>query len=319
MEKQIQASGFVIQPRLQFKNIKDKMLYQLFLDLANFKDDNLCKRGQLITSSLKLSDETGWSRGEIRGSIKRLEDDGYIKSEPFKKNKGLIITIIGYDDFQKLGNYNPKNNQLDSQQDSQHENQPDNQQTESSNPCDSKEECTLKEEINQQDSQQDNQQKNQLNNHTITAYINSINNINKTLKEYIVEAPVKNKNLSSTEEIETFVDFALRTNALPSGTSRKILIAYFDCIRLTRQTCTISANILVNFIEKIKKYSINQIHYALWKHIDQHDDKKESYTLGILRNTNEHEARRGLIKLKNKGGGLEHAVGSENSEYDFGF
>jgi len=319
MENKIQASGFVIQPRLQFKNIKDKMLYQLFLDLANFKDDNLCKRGQLVTSSLKLSDETGWSRGEIRGSIKRLEDDGYIKSEPFKKNKGLIITIIGYDDFQKLGNYNSKINQLYNQQDNQHDSQQDNQQTESSNPCDSKEERTLKEEINQHDSQHDNQQNNQLNNHTITTYINSINNINKTLKEYIVEAPVKNKNLSSTQDIEIFVDFALRTNSLPHGVNKKILVSYFDCIRLTRQTCTISANILVKFIEKIRKYSVNQIHFALWKHIEQHDDKRESYTLGILRNTNEHEARRGLIKLKNKGGVLEHAAGDENTQYEYPF
>lgn len=299
------------------------MLYQLFVDLANFKDDNLCKRGQLITSSLRLSNETGWSRGEIRSSIKRLEYDGFIKSEPFKKNKGLIITIINYDDFQKLGNYNQKINQLDNQQENQHDSQQDNQQVISSNPCDSKEESSLENNITQHNNQQENQHDNQLKNHTITTYINSIINnninINKTLKEYIVEAPVKNKNLSSTEDIETFVDFAFRTNALPTGISRKILISYFDCIRLTRQTCTISVNILVNFIEKIQKYSVNQIHYALWKHVEQHDDKKESYTLGILRNTNEYEARRGLIKLKNKGGVSDAPHQPSDAKYEYGF
>ncbi|MGG3662544.1 hypothetical protein, partial [Bacillus gobiensis] len=239
---------------------------------------------------------------------------GYIKSEPFNKNKGLLITILNYDKYQNLGSYTKEINQLSNQQDNQY----NNQQIESEIPCDSKEECILENENNQQQNQQDNQPIN----HTITAFINSIININKTLKDYIVDAPVKNKNLSSIEDIKTFVDFASQTNALPQGINLKILVSYFDCIRLTRSTCTISANILVKFIEKIQRYSANQIHYAMWKHVEQHDDKKESYTLGILRNTNEHEARRGLMKLKNKGGGtFEKLPGSsqEWTKYEYGF
>lgn len=314
MEKQIQASGFVILPRLRFKKLIDKMLYQHFMELANYQPSNNCERGQLIVSILKLSEETGWSYGVIRGAIKRLTDSNYIQAEPFKQNKqnkGLLITVLNYDEYQNLGSYSKKINK----QDNKHINKQDNKQEDSAIPCDTRSEEALKSEINKQDNKPINKQDYK----TITAYINSINNINKTLKEYIAEAPVKNKNLSSTEDIEIFVDFALRTNALPVGISKKILVAYFDCIRLTRQTCTISANILVKFIEKIQKYSINQIHYALWKHIDHHDDKKETYTLGILRNTKEHEARRGLIKLKNKGGALERAAGEEHSQYDYGF
>ncbi|RST57639.1 hypothetical protein D5F11_021500 [Siminovitchia terrae] len=310
-ENRLKASGFVIQPRLQFESIKDKMLYQHFIDDANYKEGN-CKRGQLITSSISLSKKIGWTRGDIRGSIKRLTDAGYIKSEPYKKNKGLIITIENYDDFQKLENYSKKINQLENQQG----NQQDNQQGDVQTPCESKEEDDLKNDNNQPI----NQQGNQLKNHTITAFINSINNINKTLKEYITEAPVKNKNLTSTDDTEIFVDFASRTNAIPSGVNRKLLVSYFDCVRLTRQTCAISANILVNFIEKLQKYSANQINYAIWNHIENHDDKKEQYTLGILRNTKEPEARRGLMKLKNSRGGQSFESNKASSgEYDYGF
>lgn len=107
------------------------------------------------------------------------------------------------------------------------------------------------------------------------------------------------KNLKSTEDIESFVD--LKINALPSGVSRKILISYFDCIRMTRRTCMISENVLNNLVDKMSKYNPDQLNYAMWTHFDKHDDKSEKYTLGILRGTDVHEAKRGLMKLKNKG------------------
>lgn len=57
-------------------------------------------------------------------------------------------------------------------------------------------------------------------------------------------------------------------------------------------------------------------------HCDQHDDKKEQYTLGILlRNTKEHEASRGLIRLKNKnkGGVMDSEETERDSKYEYGF
>lgn len=105
--------------------------------------------------------------------------------------------------------------------------------------------------------------------------------------------------LKSIEDIENFVD--LKINDLPSGTSRKILISYFDCIRMTRRTCMISENVLNNLVDKMSKYNPDQLNYAMWTHFDKHDDKSEKYTLGILRGTDVHEAKRGLMKLKNKG------------------
>lgn len=266
---QIKVSGFVVQPRLQFKHTRDQMLFQYFLTTASFKETSKLRMGQSIISISDLTRQLGWTRKEIIISLKRLEDAGLINRKARPSNKGILLTIVSYESFQDLKNYKNQGQQ------------------------------------NEKEGQQ-NENKGQL--IYITAFINSITNINKTLKEYIADANVKNMNLKSTEDIEIFVDFALRTNALPADTSKKILIAYFDTIRLTRSTCSISAKLLANFIEKLSKYTVNQIHYGLWKHVQQHDDKRESYTLGILRNTTDPEARRGLIILKNKKGADLHAI-----------
>lgn len=310
----MQTSGFVIQPRLPFKNVKDKMLYQRFIDEANYLETNECKIGQLITSITALENEIGWSYGVIRGVLGRLENEGYINIETRSQKRGIKVTIIGYSRFQSLENYKKTNKENNNQEtkEEQNDNKENNKQVEHQTPYvpteKSESEMTdNKENYNQKTNGE--QTDNKENRNTITAFITSLNNnnINKTLKEYIADANVKSMNLISTEDIETFVDFALRTNALPIGTSKKIVIAYLDCIRLTRSTCNISAKLLTNFIEKLSKYTVNQIHYALWKHVQQHDDKKEAYTLGILRNTKDHEAIRGLMILKNKKGADLHA------------
>ncbi|MGG3572839.1 hypothetical protein ABES80_10190 [Bacillus gobiensis] len=318
MESGIQASGFVVQPRLRFKNRRDKMIYQLMIEEANYIASDRCEVGETIVVLSKLSEELGWTREMIKGSLDRLQKDGYINLQTQHQKKGILITICEYKELQSLKHYkalkegeNPHENTHEIPHENPHED-------DSSNAWESKGEGVTQ-NGNPYEKPQGNPHEIP---HTITAFINSIININKTLKEYIVDAPVKNKNLSSIEDIKTFVDFASQTNALPQGINLKILVSYFDCIRLTRSTCMISANIVVKFIEKIYKYSANQIHYAMWKHVEQHDDKKESYTLGILRNTNEHEARRGLMKLKNKGGGnFEKLPGSsqDGSKYEYGF
>lgn len=128
-----------------------------------------------------------------------------------------------------------------------------------------------------------------------------------------------NQNLNSVEEIETFVD--LKINVLPSGVSKKILINYIDCIRLKRSTCRISASLVTKLLERFKKYSTDQLNYAMWIHFDKHDDKDEKYTLGILRNTKEPEAKRGLMKLKNGNGGVDIGASQSNNDgkYEYGF
>lgn len=297
-ENRLKASGFVIQPRLKFKHLRDQMIYQYLVSKANYRKESSLHIGQTKIILSEIEREVGWSRKMTSNSLKRLKELGYITYERMTQNRGILVAISMYEQFQDLENYS-KNKQKKEQGKAQEEEQQKAQERKTKKPCGSKVEPLEENGKAQQKEQEEEQQKAQL--ISITAFINSINNINKTLKEYIADAPVKNKNLSTTEEIETFVDFALRTNSLPTGVSKKILISYFDCIRLTRQTCTISANILVNLIDKMDKYSVDQLHYAMWKHCEQHEDKREQYTLGILRHTDVHEAKRGLMKLKNKG------------------
>ncbi|MFL0365345.1 hypothetical protein ACH0BF_20265 [Pseudobacillus sp. 179-B 2D1 NHS] len=313
MEKVIEASsGFVIQPRLQFKNIKDKLLYQMLMEEANYTASARCEVGQTIIVLTNLSKEIGWSRDVIKGALDRLKKMNYIEMETLPQKRGLLVTVCHYKDFQSLATYQKekakkeeKNPQENPQGNPHEEPQENPHEKEAENPCGSKEEGMSENQNPQENPHEEPQEKPHEIPHTITAFINSISNINKTLKEYIAEANVKSMNLTSADDMEIFVDFALRTNALPAGTSKKILISYFECIRLTRSTCNISAKLLSNFIEKLNKYSVNQIHYALWKHVIDHDDKKEAYTLGILRNVKEPEARRGLMILKNKKGAVD--------------
>lgn len=308
--KSIQATGFVIQPRLQFKSIREQMVYQYLFSKANFKDHKSLEIGQTIIVLSDLEKATGWTRRMLRITLEKLEDDKLITFETLPQKRGILVTVSEYESFQKLENYkkNKQKNVHENEQQDVNENGQENvHEDNEGKPCGSRGEDMTKNnnvhENEQQNAQEDVHENEQL--ISITAFINSIKNINKTLKYYLESAKVakvKSMNLTSTDEIESFVDFALRTNALDAGVSKKILIAYFDTIRLTRQTCTISANILANLIDKMSKYSVDQLHYAMWKHCEQHEDKREQYTLGILRNTDVHQAKRGLMKLKNKGG-----------------
>ena len=328
MENTIKASGFVIQPRLQFEYLRDKMLYQHFIGEANYIASQNCEVGQLITSIKSVENETGWSYGVVRGILGRLEENGLVKVEAMSQKRGIKVTIVDYSRFQSLKSYEKinkeNNNPITNQR--QSNNKEDNNEKKTTKPDAPKAERGPKMSINKEDNNPITNQKqsiNKENNNTITALITSLNitNSNITLKEYLESAKVKSMNLTSTEDVKIFVDFALRTNAFPEGVSEKILITYFDMIRLMRSTCNISANVVANLMQRMDKYSVNQINYALWMHCDKHDDKKEQYTLGILRNTKEPEARRGLMMLKNKNGGVDNAASqsSNDGKYEYGF
>jgi len=97
---------------------------------------------------------------------------------------------------------------------------------------------------------------------------------------------------------------------------------YWDVIRETRKSGEVSKSVIYKTMAKWKKYPPVVIEYALKSHILLHAGKREEYTIGIMRNTDEHEARRGLIKLRNKGGGGVGGYQSSNPEgpqYDYGF
>jgi hypothetical protein len=123
----------------------------------------------------------------------------------------------------------------------------------------------------------------------------------------------KKENLCCFEDVESFVESQMAYD--PLSINKKLLVKYIDCIRLYRKTARISTNIVNNEWQKWKKYHPDVITYAMWTHIESHDDKPEEYTVAIMRNTNEHKARQGLLILKNK---AKEVLGDEISSIQHG-
>ncbi|MEI2392179.1 hypothetical protein V8V55_20460 [Priestia megaterium] len=99
------TTGFVILPRLTFKNRFDQSLYSIFIEEANFATNEYLERGQAKFKMSELSKELHTTRDMVRNSIMRLEKDGLIKKEPLPQNKGILVTIINYDEYQSLETY----------------------------------------------------------------------------------------------------------------------------------------------------------------------------------------------------------------------
>jgi len=57
------------------------------------------KRGQMLTSEVKLANRWGWSRKKTRNFLKMLEDEEMIKRTVIP-NKGILIFVINYDLYQ---------------------------------------------------------------------------------------------------------------------------------------------------------------------------------------------------------------------------
>jgi hypothetical protein len=112
--------------------------------------------------------------------------------------------------------------------------------------------------------------------------------------------------LTSVDDITSFVESQMASNPLP--VNAKIVVKYIDTLRLYRKTGRISTNIIKNLWEKWKNYHPDVVSYSMWIHAEKHDDKSEEYTLGIMRKTKEHEARRGLLVLKNKSKRIEEEI-----------
>ncbi|OXS69865.1 hypothetical protein B1B01_13010 [Priestia filamentosa] len=99
------TTGYVIKPRLSFSNRFDKALYGLFVDEANFATTDYCERGQQRYVIKELAKDLRVTVNVISNSIKRLEQQGLIQKETLKQNKGILITVNRYDDYQKLTTY----------------------------------------------------------------------------------------------------------------------------------------------------------------------------------------------------------------------
>ena len=77
-------------------------LFMYLLLMATHEDIRFCgkiiKRGQLVTTRVKLAEETGISEQSVRTSLNRLKSTNEITTEV--TNKFTIITICKYEDYQ---------------------------------------------------------------------------------------------------------------------------------------------------------------------------------------------------------------------------
>lgn len=90
---------------LSWEWYSDLSAFRLFTHLlltVNHKDGNwnglTIKRGQRVTSYGKLSQETGLSIKQIRGTLKKLVGTGELAHEATSKYS--IVTVLNYDSYQ---------------------------------------------------------------------------------------------------------------------------------------------------------------------------------------------------------------------------
>ncbi|MEK5098630.1 MULTISPECIES: winged helix-turn-helix domain-containing protein [Bacillus] len=269
--------GYVVAPARVFKNRREKILYMCLLEEAAFAPFGSLKTGEALINVTELARDASIDVKKVRYSLKKLEEAGFIKTRRLKQNRGLIVTILNYEKLQNTKNYGKKKAPApeESGELTEHQGKGEDMQEQGKfKNIPEYAEHLKKQSVSDED----------------------------TLKDALEAAELKNMNLSSEKEIDKFADMIIKMGALPEGVKKGILVKYLDCIRLTRSHCKISAKLLANHLEKMSKYSVDQLHYAMWTHAEHYDDKREKYTLGILRNTDDHKARQGLMKLMNRGG-----------------
>ncbi|MFI8714474.1 hypothetical protein [Brevibacillus brevis] len=291
------TTGFFVLPRSSWRSKRDKLLFYDLVEQANYKDSAGCKRGQLITSSLQLAKDTGWTDKQIRGSLDYLKQQGLVSVESFKdRKKGIRITIVPYDEFQDLDFYSKKG-ELKGELKGEYEGElvpPENAVVPRVEGTSKKGEGELKGEY-----------KGEFEGDSLTTVLTT-DKQQKDLKDLPEQ-------LSRVEHVETFVDSQMLINPI-STLPRKLFVEYFNTIRLMRATGRIATGKATKIWDKLLTYWENEklavtpdgraaiILYALTLHILKFDDKKEEYTYGIIRRTTEYEARQKMLKLRNQGG-----------------
>ena len=68
---------------------------------------------------------------------------------------------------------------------------------------------------------------------------------------------------------------------------KKMIIAYWEAIRFTRKTGSLSVNIMKTEMAYWQKFDVDVVMEALKAHINQKQEYRESYTRGIMRNMQE--------------------------------
>lgn len=98
----------------QWEWYQDSKTLHLFIHLllnANHKEKKwqgtVVKRGQLIVGRKSLAKQTGLSQQSVRTSITKLKSTTNITTK--STNRFTLVTIVNYDDYQKLDSGQPPN------------------------------------------------------------------------------------------------------------------------------------------------------------------------------------------------------------------
>ncbi|MGM0748754.1 MAG: DnaD domain protein [Bacillota bacterium] len=121
----MEGVGFVVTPRLPFKDFRDRVIYQYLFAEAEYRPNQTLEIGQTIIKVTELATISGWSEGKNRSgwspvqmkySLDRMVKQGYLKLDRLPQKRGFIVTVLHYAEYIQLGNYNKKKDPVSAEQ-----------------------------------------------------------------------------------------------------------------------------------------------------------------------------------------------------------
>ncbi|WP_063095664.1 DnaD domain protein [Bacillus amyloliquefaciens] len=104
----MQGLGYVVLPRLPFKDSRDETVYDYLFKRAEYRADQELKLGQTIIKLVDLAKRFNWSSDQIKYSLDRMVKQEYLKLDRLPQKRGFIVTVLNYAEYIQLGNYNKK-------------------------------------------------------------------------------------------------------------------------------------------------------------------------------------------------------------------
>ncbi|MCE4147412.1 DnaD domain protein [Bacillus velezensis] len=104
----MQGLGYVVLPRLPFKDSRDETIYDYLFKRAEYRADQELKLGQTIIKLVDLAKRFNWSSDQIKYSLERMVKQEYLKLDRLPQKRGFIVTVLNYAEYIQLGNYNKK-------------------------------------------------------------------------------------------------------------------------------------------------------------------------------------------------------------------
>ncbi|MGF7533658.1 DnaD domain protein [Bacillus mexicanus] len=115
----MQGLGYVVLPRLPFKDSRDETIYDYLFKRAEYRADQELKPGQTIIKLVDLAKRFNWSADQIKYSLDRMVKQEYLKLDRLPQKRGFIVTVLHYAEYIQLGNYNKKKDLAPAQEERQ--------------------------------------------------------------------------------------------------------------------------------------------------------------------------------------------------------